>query len=218
MMSNDISDSLKYGFNDKETVKSFFGPLIGRMEISDQTVASMLHIFNNLPPDHPDNGAFLAGQIKSQPRMPLEAIQLFLNEMGGFIHGFMQLLNTGEFNSNVIEGWYVDQKAGEYNPMHSHQDKAELSCVGYLAIPENLKKLWAEDPSTNDGAIQFLYGNIDNQTRSSQFFRPKVGEFYIFPNCLMHAVYPFKGEGSRISFSMNVEKIPKLTLTTELAK
>jgi hypothetical protein len=218
MILNNIADSLQNGFKDNETVKSFFGPLIGRMEISDQTVASMLHIFNNLPPDHPDNGALTSGQVKNQPKLPREAIQLFLDEMGGFIHGFMQLLNTGEFNSNVIEGWYIDQKAGEYNPMHSHRGTAELSCVGYLIIPEDLKKLWAEDPSTNDGAIQFLYGNIDSQSRSTQWFRPKVGEFYIFPSCLLHCVYPFKGEGSRLSFSMNIEKLPKFTLTAGLAK
>ena len=34
---------------------------------------------------------------------------------------------------------------------------------------------------------------------------PKVGDFYLFPNYLMHTAYPFKRDGERRSFSFNVD-------------
>ena len=35
--------------------------------------------------------------------------------------------------------------------------------------------------------------------------KPKVGDVIIFPNYLMHTVYPFNSNGERRSFSFNVE-------------
>ena len=33
--------------------------------------------------------------------------------------------------------------------------------------------------------------------------KPKVGDFYLFPNYLMHTVYPFYGKDERRSISFN---------------
>ena len=215
-----IQNFYRNGFQDGESIKSFFGPLMGYTVMSDQTISSILDIFNNLPPDHPDMGDTLAGQIKRQPKMPIEAVEILLAELGGFIHNFIQTVDTIE-KSNVMDAWYVDQRAGEYNPMHSHSAGAVLSCIGYLAIPEDLKNLWEKVSKAgqlldselrnnvdniNDGVIHFSYGNMGDSARGSQAFWPQAGEFYIFPAFLLHAVYPFKCDGSRISFSMNIEK------------
>tara|TARA_B110000902_G_C14238917_1_gene561707 strand:- start:952 stop:1599 length:648 start_codon:yes stop_codon:yes gene_type:complete len=199
------------GFQEGESIKSFFGPLMGHTRMTDKTVDSLLSIFNDLPPDHPDSGDYLAGQIKHQPKMPFEAVEILTTELGGFIHNFIQTQGNIE-KSNVVDAWYVEQRTGEYNPMHAHSfGDAVLSCVGYLAIPEDLEKLWEKSKNswqdrTNDGVIQFLYGNMGEPERGSQVFWPQVGEFYIFPAFLLHTVYPFKCVGSRISFSMNIEK------------
>ena len=34
---------------------------------------------------------------------------------------------------------------------------------------------------------------------------PEVGHFYLFPNYLMHTVYPFNEEGERRSISFNAK-------------
>ena len=45
---------------------------------------------------------------------------------------------------------------------------------------------------------------------SSSIFsiNPKVGEFWLFPNYLMHTVYPFYGNEERrsVSFNANIDK------------
>ena len=34
--------------------------------------------------------------------------------------------------------------------------------------------------------------------------KPHLGDFIIFASYLLHTVYPFKGDGERRSFSMNI--------------
>ena len=34
---------------------------------------------------------------------------------------------------------------------------------------------------------------------------PKVGDFYLFPNYMMHSVYPFYGKDERRSLSFNAK-------------
>ena len=45
---------------------------------------------------------------------------------------------------------------------------------------------------------------MNNLTASNYSVCPKVGDMYIFPSFLTHAVYPFYGEGERRSFSANM--------------
>ena len=47
-------------------------------------------------------------------------------------------------------------------------------------------------------------------SNSSIKFKPEVGNFYFFPNYMMHAVYPFTGsdeERRSISFNANIDNI-----------
>ena len=43
--------------------------------------------------------------------------------------------------------------------------------------------------------------------------KPVVGDFYFFPNYLMHTAYPFSVEGERRSFSFNLEVDKKISKT-----
>ena len=55
------------------------------------------------------------------------------------------------------------------------------------------------------GSIDFINGNKMFLNDSIHNHKPKVGDVIIFPNYLMHTVYPFKSSGERRSFSFNVE-------------
>ena len=205
MHSKEDKDENNRGFV-KPGIQSFFGPLMGYEVMTDNTVNSLLQIFNDLPPDHPDEGDDLAGKIEHQPKMPFEAVDVITKELGGFIHQFIQTQGIYE-KSSVKNAWYVCQQANEYNPVHLHDNGCLASCIGYLAVPEGLQELWQNKTmGINDGVVQFLYGDMCDGKRGSQIFWPQVGEFYIFPAFLMHTVYPFKCKGSRISFSMNIEE------------
>ena len=155
--------------------------------------------------DHGDN---LAGQIKCQPHMNHEEITTFKDELGefslDFYHNSQAITSQNSLfyqNRGVLEvsgAWFVQQCPGEYNPNH-HHDNCELSCIGYLEVPTSIAY-----GTSVDGCVEFRYGNHFDNSCSAFYVRPQVGDFYVFPNYLEHAVYPFKN-GRRRSFSANIE-------------
>ena len=64
---------------------------------------------------------------------------------------------------------------------------------------KNSKKL------STDGSIDFINGNKMFLSDSIYNHQPKAGDVILFPNYLMHTVYPFKSNGERRSFSFNLE-------------
>ena len=58
-----------------------------------------------------------------------------------------------------------------------------------------------------DGA--FLIGSKMFNSTSVLNIEPKIGDFYLFPNYLMHTVFPFKGtdeERRSISFNASIDE------------
>tara|TARA_B100001250_G_scaffold384623_1_gene379614 strand:- start:60 stop:800 length:741 start_codon:yes stop_codon:yes gene_type:complete len=114
--------------------------------------------------------------------------------------------NTG-FGINYKSAWVVRQFAGEYNPAHIHT-KCDMSCVGYLKLPEKIEEEWEEDYKDHypaNGHIEFLHGQPGKLHTHQMLIKPSVGDFFVFPSDLIHMVYPFKSEGERRSFSMNID-------------
>ena len=96
--------------------------------------------------------------------------------------------------------WVVSQFSNEFNPVHYHD--GHISGVGYLKLPNYLKR---EKENEVFGSIDFINGNKMFLSDSIHNHKPKVGDVIIFPNYLMHTVYPFKSSGERRSFSFNIE-------------
>jgi len=113
-------------------------------------------------------------------------------------------------NLKMKSSWVNYMKAGEFNPPHTHKADNEsclLSCVLYLNIPEDMSEEKHISNSAPPGSIEFMYGQPQDYNTSSMSFAPKVGDFYIFPGWLIHCVYPFKSNGTRISISANLVKL-----------
>jgi hypothetical protein len=53
------------------------------------------------------------------------------------------------------------------------------------------------------GYLTFLIGGKQRYAKSVISFKPRVGDFYIFPGWLLHAVEPFLGTGERRALSFN---------------
>ena len=109
----------------------------------------------------------------------------------------------------IINFWVVKQFKNEYNPIHYHE--GQLSGVGYLKVP---KKMLQNEKVNNklintNGSIDFINGQKNFLSSSIYNVAPKVGDLLIFPNYLMHTVYPFNIEGERRSFSFNAKIIFK---------
>ena len=92
--------------------------------------------------------------------------------------------------------------------MHIHD--ANLSGVAFLKVPPGFEEEYkAEDHHPTAGCLEFL-GSIPNHFANHSYLaKPEVGDFYLFPNYLMHTVYPFSDtdeERRSISFNAQIDK------------
>mgnify|MGYP001807915332 FL=1 len=109
---------------------------------------------------------------------------------------------------NLIKTWVVRQFENEYNPTHWHG--GHVSGAGFLKIPKSLGKHTQNKLSKQyrGGNLQLIHGSRMFMSPSTYNIIPEVGDFYIFPNYLMHTVFPFKNskeERRSISFNAAVD-------------
>ena len=71
----------------------------------------------------------------------------------------------------------------------------------------NQNKMVKNKKVKTNGTIDFINGQKNFLSKSIYNLNPKVGDFIIFPNYLMHAAYPFNVDGERRSFSFNIKII-----------
>jgi len=99
--------------------------------------------------------------------------------------------------------WVVSQRAATPSPVHFHS--SDVSGVLYLKVPEVDAGEEAKTYISNRqaGYINFLIGGKQPLSKSLISFRPRVGDFYVFPGWLLHGAEPFAGSGERRSMSFN---------------
>ncbi len=104
----------------------------------------------------------------------------------------------------IINSWVVRQFKNEYNPTHWHG--GHISGAGFLKIPKTFGKHTQDkgDKEYRGGNLQLIHGSRMFMCQSTLNIEPKVGDFYFFPNYMMHTVFPFKGtDEERRSISFN---------------
>tara|TARA_A100000164_G_scaffold362202_1_gene377889 strand:+ start:205 stop:813 length:609 start_codon:yes stop_codon:yes gene_type:complete len=110
-------------------------------------------------------------------------------------------------NFQLIKSWVVRQFQNDYNPVHWHT--GDISGVGYLKVPSNLGNTSQPDKKTNEnGKLQLIFGSPNLFSKSTFLVKPEQGDFYLFPNYLMHTVYPFTGtdeERRSVSFNAKIQ-------------
>lgn len=102
--------------------------------------------------------------------------------------------------------WMVRHFPGTFSPVHFHT--GDVSGVMYLKVPAHIANEAAEAGQSyinarRAGYITFFIGGKQSLSKSLISFRPEVGDLYLFPSWLLHAVEPFEGEGERRSVSFN---------------
>ena len=99
--------------------------------------------------------------------------------------------------------WVVSQYSSEFNPVHYHS--GHISGVGYLKVPSNFGEYSQKTKTENyNGALSLVHGSRMFNSPATFNVKPKVGDFYFFPNYLMHVVYPFSNSNDeRRSISFN---------------
>ena len=105
---------------------------------------------------------------------------------------------------NILNSWIVRQFQNEYNPTHWHG--GHISGAGFLKVPTSLGMHTQKKRSKvyRGGNLQLIHGSRMFLSHSTFNIIPEVGDFYFFPNYLMHAVFPFKDSNEeRRSISFN---------------
>ena len=173
-------------------------------------------------------GDKLVGQVNSEPFVKSETLDKHLpfrnfcidavrnyavvQKRQNYGHDVKKLaeINSDKFNIKLTSMWFVNQKPGEYNPIHVHTG-CKVSAIAYLRTPKHQvaprKKHFA-----TDGFVSFTNnsGNDFNWTNPTMHLKPEEGDFYIFGALQQHMVWPYrstKEDDLRISMSFNADVI-----------
>ena len=189
-----------------------FGPTIAKVSMSENLVKELNDYVDKTLVDKKKTeelnyGKMLAGNVQQEFLLDKEFIVLsgwesFLKE--NTTKWIFESTKKKIEEFKIIDTWIVRQFENEYNPLHFHT--GNISGVCYTMLPKNFGKPPQNKEGTNfNGQIQLAHGaNIFN-CRALELIKPEVGKFILFPNYMLHTVYPFYGPGERRSFSFNAD-------------
>ena len=191
-----------------------FGPSIAKIKIPEGMVKTLNNYVDKLIIDTKkakelSAGANLAGDVTQEFKLEKEFSQK---------SGWLDLISKGTFQwiqlsckksikeFKMIDSWIVRQFQNEYNPVHMHG--GHVSGAGFLKVPKTLGKHIQEEKQGvkhyGGGTLNLIHGSKQFLSNSTFQINPEVGDFYFFPNYMMHTVYPFKGtDEERRSISFN---------------
>ena len=196
-----------------------FGPTIAKIKIPNEMVKALNDYVDGLILDKKKSkelsaGANLAGDVTQEFKLEKEFSQRV---------GWLDLISKGVFqwiqmstNKSIkefkmIDSWIVRQFQNEYNPVHMHG--GHVSGAGFLKVPKTFGKYVQEEKDGvkhyAGGTLNLIHGSKQFLSKSTFQIRPEVGDFYFFPNYMMHTVYPFKDtdeERRSISFNAFVDQ------------
>ena len=192
-----------------------FGPAIAHIKMPENLIEELNNYTDKIINDEKkanelDVGKQLAGQLTQE----FELEEDFMKKIG-----WLDFLKKGTENwisfaigkkiskFKMLSSWIVRQFENEYNPIHWHT--GHISGVGYLKMPKSLGEPLQKSKVQNpNGQIALVHGNKMFLSDPVIKFKPEVGNFYLFPNYMMHTVYPFsnsKEERRSISFNARID-------------
>ena len=159
-----------------------------------------------------DYGEALVGDVTQEFLLEIEFVKSsgWLEFLGNSSKIYTEL-NEGKKISkfNLLKTWVVRQFQNEYNPTHWHG--GHISGAGFLKVPKSLGESTQQKKSKKyrGGSLQLIHGARMFTCPSTFNITPAVGDFYLFPNYLMHTVFPFKDteeERRSISFNASIDE------------
>ena len=192
-----------------------FGPSISKIEIPKEIINTLNNYIDQIIIDKNksselDHGVHLAGNVKQEFRVEEELLKSsgFHDLLFKGVKKWIEVTeNKNVTKFNILSSWVVRQFENEYNPIHFHN--GHVSGVGYLKLPENFGETVQSNKKSNlNGHLSLIHGNRMFNSSSMFNVKPKEGDFYFFPNYMMHTVFPFYGTGERrsISFNANIDQ------------
>ena len=201
----------------KFEILKIFGPSILKVKIPDEFLNSLNNYVDKIIIDENkiknlNHGNNLAGDVTQEFVLENDIMQStgWGNFLGKLVYEWVKIETGKKITKFTIQkSWIVRQFKNEYNPIHWHN--GHISGAGYLKIPNSFGKHVQEKENREykGGNLELINGTRMFMSNSTFSIVPKVGDFYFFPNYLMHTVYPFKGtdeERRSISFNANIDE------------
>ncbi len=192
-----------------------FGPSIAKITMPDELIKSLNNYVDKTILDEKkvselDHSNQLAGKVKQEFLLENK----FMEEikwgqfLGRAVKTWLEHDSKKELKSfEIIKCWIVRQFQNEYNPIHHHS--GHVSGVGYLKVPEKLGNISEKKKNNDKGRLTLIHGSVNLFSKATYVIKPVVGDFYLFPNYLLHTVYPFTDtneERRSISFNANLDR------------
>lgn len=111
----------------------------------------------------------------------------------------------GRYGLQMIDLWLNAQRAGDYNPTHTHG--GSFSGVLFLQVPPQISADRFDGQLCFHGPEEWHIQSF--RTGMAHYVLPVPGDFYVFPAWQPHSVPPFRGEGERRSIAFNVVAVPQ---------
>ena len=194
-----------------------FGPSVMQVKIPKNIVDNINLYIDGIVSDKkkPKNlsaGNYLVGDVTQEFTLESD----FIKKSGWYIFLASCVNKWIEFETKkkvtkfeILNSWVVRQFANEYNPTHWHS--GHISGAGFLKVPSTFGNHIQnkEDIKYKGGNLQLIHGSRMFLSPSTINIVPSVGDFYFFPNYLMHTVFPFKNtneERRSISFNAKIDE------------
>ena len=193
-----------------------FGPSVMQSQIPEKLINDLNDYVDEIIKDQEksnklDFGNKLAGDVTQEFRLEKEFAKNvgWIDYLAKCVYSWIEKeLNLKITKFELLESWIVRQFENEYNPVHYHS--GHVSGAGYLKVPKNLGKfIQNKDKQFQGGDLNLIHGSRQFLSRSIFPIKPKVGDFYFFPNYLMHTVFPFRDtneERRSISFNASIDE------------
>ena len=194
-----------------------FGPSIFKVKIPGKIVEELNNyvdkiVTNNEKEKELDYGQYLVGDVTQEFKLEKDILEKsgWLNFLAQSASKWIELQTEKKIKKfQLIESWIVRQFENEYNPVHWHS--GHLSGAGFLKVPNNLGS-FIQNKDAKDypgGMLELIHGSKAFLSNAKFRIKPEIGDFYFFPNYLMHTVYPFKEtkeERRSISFNAKIDE------------
>lgn len=198
------------------------GEIVVKFEMPKQFIDDINNVFEEKEITTVDWSPQLAGKIKKE-KLVNHLLSDNINStfqmcFGEYMKRCGSVLNqTHQLALN--SAWINDMYAGEYNPAHFHASKNSLvglSSVLFLKVPDTYGEEIVNHSNPANGHLEFIGGNQHSLSMSQIRLSPKVGDFFVFPYTLVHAVYPFRDTDQvRRTLSYNCDILPKVMVKTK---
>ncbi len=196
-----------------------FGPLIAKTKLNEEETQELYNICiaSNKTDNHKlvgfineENNIYVELKNSKVVKSIVSLVEDYIRHIDNGI--YKDALKENDLDSlvNLSDAWYNKQTAMEYNPLHNHNNAADLVCVIYpkISLQEDVEHYAVNNSAYQEqkGQIHFVYGQTPNMNgfgRSEFSLEPEQGDILIFPASLLHYTAPVLGESFRYSISCN---------------